>query len=483
MLNNIARFALPLLLLGASPVFGRELKPIRPNGARHAKRQQQSDMDRRSVETFLWGDDGVSSVANLTVYMGGSTEGILNMERFDGMLTDIQCGNESISMTFQDDETFAYAQRTWDWVNGAENNSFVMIAGVGDCGNNTRRLPYVVSTMQYDEVANRAVLAARLSDWQAVAHSYDFVVGSVAQDPVSKKAISRRDIDKTTSIDFNHSLNGSVAFSVGDVEARVVCLECGSAGQFDMEFKISQKIGIPTGASMKISPKGVSAVAKMKLIGSVSVTDALEKSIDLLDIPISGLKIPGILDLGPFLTVALAAELSSITVSAAVSMGATAKFSDEAILNVDLLNPDENEFSGWEPTVDVDDVAVEGSINGGVAAFLKPSVNLKAEALGKGFEIGINMKVPTVSARLSAVVSPQGVCPAEGDAPQKTTGVKAVINLGASLNFDVRNTGTDKSLFGVSLAALDRPLAETCFPFGDDVAPAARFRPRGYLMG
>jgi hypothetical protein len=325
------------------------------------------------------------------------------MELFDGLLTSVECNVDNIAMTFEDDASFTYAQNVWDWVNGAENNSFVMVAGPGDCGNNTRRVPYVVSTIQYDEEANQAILAASKTNWTSIAHSYDLVVGQVAQSP-SPNALQARDIEKSTSIDFVHDFPFSFAIGAQGLEARLACTNCSSTGAFDMEFKVSQKFFVPTGASMKLKPRGVSAIAQIKLSGSGSLTDSLVKEFDIIEIPISGIKIPGILDLGPFLTVSVGAEISAISLSAGVQSGAKATIDDAAILEVDLLNPEENKFSGWEPQIDLVDVRVDASISGGVAVFLKPKIELQAEALGQGFAIGLNMKVPNINAKLEAIV-------------------------------------------------------------------------------
>lgn len=344
-------------------------------------------------------DEQDTAIANLTLYMPGENENIISMEQFDDMVTDVECNPGKIQMTFKDDATFTHAQQVWDWVNGADNHSFVMVAGVGDCGNNTRRMPFVISTLSYDEVANKATLAAQQSDWETIAHSYDLVVGSVENAP----GLQRRDIDKSSSIDFVHDFPFQVTLAANGLSATLACTNCSSTGSFDMEFKISQTLLVPTGASMKIKPKGVSAIGQIKLSGSGELTDALTKEFDILSIPISGIKIPGVLDLGPFLTVSVGAELSAIKLTAGVQSGATAKLDDAAILEVDLLNPEENKFSGWEPKVEAIDVRVDASISGGVAVFLKPKVELKAEALGKGFAIGLNMKVPNINAKLEAI--------------------------------------------------------------------------------
>jgi hypothetical protein len=344
-------------------------------------------------------------IANLTVNMPDEAENILSMERFDGMLTNIECNADNLALTFEDDATFLYAQRVWDWVNGADNHSFVMVAGPGDCGNNTRRLPYVISTMQYDEVANKAILAASLSSWEAIAHTYDLVVGGVSGNPATNnqtQAVQKRDIVKSTSIDFVHDFPFSVALTAQGLTGSLACTNCSTSGSFETEFTISQKFFVPTGARMKIQPKCVHAMANVKLSGSGGI-DALTKEFTLLEIPISAFTIPGVFDLGPFLTVSVGASVNGLTIAAGIATGATMRFDDAAIMEVDLLNPEDNTFSGWEPIVDVADVKVDGSITGGVAIYLKPALVLKAEAIGQGFEVGINMKIPNLNAKLSAI--------------------------------------------------------------------------------
>lgn len=315
--------------------------------------------------------------------MPGDSEYILSMEHFDGMIEATSCSDTSISMTFEDNATFAYAQRTWDWVNGADNHSFVMVAGPGDCGNNTDRIPFIISTITYDEVANAAVLNARQSTWQAIAHTYDLVVGSVGPNPSNPSNLEERDITKGTSIDFNHGLPFSLALSSGPFESSLACTDCRTTGQFDIEFRISQTFFVPTGASMKISPKGVSAVGQVKLSGSGQLASPLTKTFDLLSVPISALNIPGVLEFGPFLAVAVGASLSPVSLSGGIKAGAKASLSDDAVLNMDLLNPAANSFSGWLPEVETMGVSADISVTTTFSVFLQPSIEIRAEALGE----------------------------------------------------------------------------------------------------
>ena len=56
-------------------------------------------------------------LANFTILAPGEKENVLNMEKFDGMLTKVQCGKEELKLVFEDKKAFQYAAKIWDWVN------------------------------------------------------------------------------------------------------------------------------------------------------------------------------------------------------------------------------------------------------------------------------------------------------------------------------------------------------------------------------
>ncbi|KAF7513879.1 hypothetical protein GJ744_006493 [Endocarpon pusillum] len=138
-------------------------------------------LELKSTETCLWGaqDGSDATLGNLTVSMPGNDENILSMEKFEGMLTSAECNAQGMTPGFEDDSSFAYAQRVWDWVNGAENHTFLMVAGKGDCRNNPYRIPDLVHSIEYNEERNIARLDAMKGGWKDLAHSYELHVGSV----------------------------------------------------------------------------------------------------------------------------------------------------------------------------------------------------------------------------------------------------------------------------------------------------------------
>ena len=98
-----------------------------------------ADLDLKSSETFIWeaSDDddddesrghekrtiGSRVSANLTVYMPGTEENVLSMERFKPMINESRCGDDYIDIQFHSLIELDHAKAVWDWVNGADNHS------------------------------------------------------------------------------------------------------------------------------------------------------------------------------------------------------------------------------------------------------------------------------------------------------------------------------------------------------------------------
>jgi len=126
------------------------------------------------------GNNGSNAIlGNLTVSMPGNNENIISMQRFKGMTRSVTCSNNSIDIFSNDNTTFAYAQNVWDWVNGADNHTFVMVVGTGDCGWNEHRVPFTISALAYNDATSTASLTANASNWREAIHSYTLDVGAM----------------------------------------------------------------------------------------------------------------------------------------------------------------------------------------------------------------------------------------------------------------------------------------------------------------
>lgn len=336
--------------------------------------------------TILLQGQSEAVLANFTVYMPGESENIVSMEKFYGMLKSVNCTDQGMTLAFKDDATFAYAQRVWDWVNGADNHTFVMVAGVGDCEWNRHRQPFNVSTIAYDEDKNIARLKAKPTDWKLIAHSYDLDVGHVK---MTDTRLPARDLSKDLSLDVSSAFPFSIKLTKNGLSSALECATCTTSGKINIELKVSQTLFVPTGASIKISPQGVSAKAELKVTESGNLTDPFGWEKPILRIPLNSITIPGIVNIGPNLVVSVGIEISSLEGSASISGGATVSLQDSAVVEINLLDPSSNKFSGWTPNVQPLPIVVDAKISGGLQVYAQPAVKLVAEVIGEPVSMNI----------------------------------------------------------------------------------------------
>ena len=309
-----------------------------------------------------------------------------------------------MTLTFEDDATFAYAQRVWDWVNGADNHTFLMVAGKGDCGDNPHRVPYLVSSIKYDEKKNIAHLTAETGEWKDLAHSYELHVGSVPM--TDDFRLRKRDYTKDASIDLSADFGWKTKVKTGNVFVEVVCDPCGTVGKVNFEFIIKTKLKIPTGLEFRMSPQGLKAQAGLYLNTATNfgVKTNIKKRWDIAKIPLAGVSIPGgILTVGPVLVAAFGVEATGLETGISLRTGATAAIPDSAIVQADLLSPSNNKFSGWIPEITTDDLTIQARISFYAKLFLQPALELQVEALGHGVSTGLDLKTPFWEGRITGV--------------------------------------------------------------------------------
>lgn len=255
-----------------------------------------------------------------------------------------------------------------------------MVAGVGDCEWNRHRQPFNISTITYDEVGNVARLQAKKTNWETIAHSYDLDVGHV---PMTDSRLPVRDLSQDLSLDVSSAFPFQTKVTKNGLATTLECASCTTSGKLNLELKVSQTLFVPTGASIRLSPQGVSAKAEIKLTESGELTEAIEFEKSVLKIPLNAIRIPGVVNIGPNLDISVGFEISSLEGSASVSTGATASLADSAIVELNLLDPSSNKFSGWVPDVKPLPVVVDAKVSGGLQIYAMPAVKLVAEVLGR----------------------------------------------------------------------------------------------------
>lgn len=318
-------------------------------------------------------------MANLTVYTHDKAENILNLERFKNLLTAVKCAQESATLTVNSDDAFEHLMEAWNWTNEHENNTFVMIAGSGQCDSSNKRQPYVISSVEYDNATNTATLNGQQSDWKTVAHTYDLHIGGL---PASK--LQTRDYSDSYALNFTHTVDfGKWTIpAVDGVQITAICSDCYTTGEFDFNFDIKTTLGIPDGASLTLNPKGVSAVIDptIGLVGDLSGKKSFEQT--FLTIPIDGVSVADIIELGPQIAFKGSLDIGPLKGTASIKTGVTLTLNDDAEFNIDLLSPSDATATGWSPQVQGDDTSVTAMISGGVSLGVLADVEFDITVLG-----------------------------------------------------------------------------------------------------
>jgi hypothetical protein len=321
--------------------------------------------------------------ANLTVYFPDQYERVIAMERFANQLKSVQCA-EDMMLEFLDDATFEYAKNVWNWVNSEVNHTFIMVTNYAGCADDMERLPFVVSNIEYDEAANKAFLKAELKDWEEIAHSYTLNVGHTPLTPTHRSLMSRgilpRDTDFTMSLASSYDQN-LFSDTVGEWTTQVDAV-ISTEGKLNVDMDIDVAWFKLKSAAMSITPENVAASIQLALSekGKLGKEYTWQKTI--VSIPIEGISIAKVVKVGAFLDVDVGFTMEQWEGTATANFGARLDLSNSAIVTVDLVNTDNNKFSGWTPTFKALPLALSAKVEGSAKAFAQPNIKLEASVLG-----------------------------------------------------------------------------------------------------
>ncbi|KAB8255072.1 hypothetical protein BDV32DRAFT_154600 [Aspergillus pseudonomiae] len=432
-----------------------------------------SNLDLLKQDSFYYSgaQNGQSSLANFTVSLPGEQENIVSMERFENLLESVHCTNTSVAMTFKEEQAFAYTEHAWQWINEMDDHSLVVVLGKGSCKWNANRFPFVVSSVTYDETTKTTKLQGQSSKWDEIAHTYELNIGKH-----TTSSAARRDIDRSTSVDFNHVIPVKSG-RLPDESIDVIwdCADCSTQGAFELNFHVKTVAGIPKTGSFSLSPNGVSATFMPRLAIDGDIKDQKTGEIDIGRIPIAGISIPGgILNIGPQIVFSLGYNMGPVTGSATITAGTTVSLDDSAEVSFDLESRSV-EADGWTPSVQATPVSVDAEIEGDIEFYPKASLQISVQVIGKGVEVGLNLK-PIIAATMSAVHSTEGACP--DDPKHRQNGVTVDPSASVTLNFEA-TFGQDDGAPDVDhiLAEYTAPLESKCYPVGPE--PSSTPTPSG----
>lgn len=358
----------------------------------------QSAQSTDSVASIA-SEDGKTSLAKFTVDTADEKVSIVNIEKFRNKLRTVNCTQTSLSVDYTNPQSFARSKKAWDWINEDDNRTLIVIAGREHCGWNKQRMPFEVSKIFFDENTQTAKLTGKASEWKTVFKNYELTVGNFPG--LSGSGNDKRDYDKDFSLDFNHDIDFSKEIPIPNTDLHITlgCDDCKSRGSFDFGFHIETKWGIPKAASVSMKPSGVGLDIKPLLGIGGNFTEEMGDEFDVATIPIGGISIKGILEIGPQIVFSLGYSLGEVAGEATISAGVSLEIDDSASLEIDITGADVTS-DGWDPKVSPLPLSVDAQIEATAEAYAKASAQIAIAVLGKGFEAGLNLK-PSVSATLT----------------------------------------------------------------------------------
>jgi hypothetical protein len=259
----------------------------------------------------------------------------------------------------------------------------LMVAGQGQCGWNNARLPFNVTTITYNDKLFTANVNAQASNWTTVAHTYDLTVGQIYQAPSKLRKRLGLDVSKDLSISFTHAFPfQSFAFPSSELDVEFGCDDCGTEGSFSFSFHLATELFVPSTISATITPHGVSASINPEISFSTNITDEKTVEHDFPGIPIDGLSVPDVLNIGPQLIFSIGVSAGPIEGKASISTGISFSLKDSAVLTLSLLDS-KSTVNGWTPVVSKKPLSVDAEISAETKISAGAAIALVAEALGK----------------------------------------------------------------------------------------------------
>ncbi|KAL3446136.1 hypothetical protein BJX65DRAFT_319041 [Aspergillus insuetus] len=398
-------------------------------------------------EKFIWASSetaGEKAVVVSMVAYSKQNEKILDMDKFSFALdAGTSCNAEDFSLRFKHPLIYQAAKIAWNWVNYNELRSFVIVPSWKGCGDDRSHDPWVVTKVSFDDKTRKVVLDATLSTWKKVMNTFVLDFGEVVFGGGNNKRDIIPDLDKKFTLDVSSSFpeeifSWEVETGVLNATLQANCVDCGTEGALVFAGHVEASLGW-TGVDvdkfeLSVKPQGVKAHVGVSLEfdGEVDFREFIQPSqeFNLLDIPISGWRIPKVFEFGPSIEINAGYVIDYIGGSAVFSTGVTASIPDTAIAKLDLKAEDSVQVSGWTPEIETDPLVLRAQIDAQTRLYTEIALSVSITVLeDNGFGVDLSLKVPQLTVTTTGGVDAEGFCEPDGG----VFGVKIDSTIGANL--------------------------------------------------
>jgi hypothetical protein len=335
-----------------------------------------------------------------------------------------------------------------------------MIANYPGCGAEQSRQPWVVSNVDYDPKHLIVHLNATKKEWTDVAHTYNLDFGQYSP-PASSKT-RRWGMDKQINLDLTSTFPAAFTTSVditSNLNVGVTCNKCGTKGTLTLAGHVEMSWWDLKAFTVTANPTGVQM--DLNLAISVAATDPALKfeppPWNFFTIPLGGFSIPGLVDLGPELTLGAGFGITGVQGKATISTSITGTIPDSSTAEINLVGNKGGSASGWVPEWSAGPLDISETVSSSIDVFGLAKIGIALTVVGTGVEVAFNLKIPDIALTASFTHDNKGVCADK----QHTDGVSLALTVGADLSL---KGSTD--LFGSQSTFLDLPVFHAGVAFG-----------------
>jgi hypothetical protein len=378
-------------------------------------------------------------------------EKVINMQRFSSILSNVQCGNSSIVLTFRTNDTFKEAVSEWDWVNVDPEHKLIFVADWPSCLNGTQLQPYYIDHTAMNPQADTITLYGTPQSWHDTLKAFELEWGTMytSQPPTAANAsdLTKRFDLGTWNPSFNVPLTSNFDGNIVDASGQMGkntftvkadCTHCGTTGTMKFQGKLTVTIDLGVSeCSMTVTPADITAFTNIAVnaMGYGAVT--LQYSKTLAQWPIAGVEILNdVLELGLVAKLKAGVGIKNFNGSVDMDFGITGKIPNTAKLKFDLVNEANSDYSSWDPTW-THTFAAKSSFAFDADIFLQVGIGLQAGIFKKGYEAVVSAKIPDLVFHIVPLHDTAGVC---GD-KNKSYGVDWTLKGCLSAGWTVKQQG------------------------------------------
>ncbi|KAI5456071.1 hypothetical protein BGZ63DRAFT_323377, partial [Mariannaea sp. PMI_226] len=322
---------------------------------------------------------------------------VLNFNRMQDLVASLDCSSENqVVLKFKNETSLQTTQSHWRWVSDAPENTLYFVVDGEECGGEHGREQYAITHVAFDTPALTATLTGPATPWASLLDDVTLRMKSTSGGP----GLDKRWSDKgsfSIAHDFSRNIFNK---TVDGVTFAIQCANCKTTGGFEYDISLGG-----TNQASFTTTNGLGASLGLGVSASGGLTTNLDRySLNLLTIPLGGIHIPHLVDLGPEVTIDAVAAIKTISGKIEADMGVAMTIPDGTTLRVGGGSSDDikPQFNLIGPSI-----SASASIKVSVGPVITLDIDAKLAGF-PGYVLGVAINAPEIDATLSAAASTAG---------------------------------------------------------------------------